>query len=116
MPAYFAEHARPARVLNFFVGLWLLVSAFAWPHGTAARTNDLVVAVLCMTMAFAANRAPPLRFVNTALAVWLFASLWIVPRASIATGYNDAVVALVMFLVSLVPPWRDPGEVRRATA
>ncbi len=108
MASSWVERAAPARVLNVLLGIWLLISAFAWPHGTAARTNTWLVGLLVIAFSILATSLPALRWANTALSIWLFVSLWFLPYASIGTRYNDAAVAICVFFVSLAPTWREP--------
>lgn len=101
------DTTSPARVLNALLGTWLFLSGFVWDHTPAQRVNAWAVGALCVAVALVARAASPLRRVNTALSAWLFASVWALPHASAATLWNDAVVALAVFALSLVP---DPKE------
>jgi hypothetical protein len=91
-----------ARVVNVVLGAWLFVSAFAWPHGTVQLTNAWVCGLVVMGAALIAMRVEELRLVETAVAAWLFVSAFALP-ASAATAWHNAIVALAMFVVSLVP-------------
>lgn len=99
---------NPARITNVVLGLWLFVSAFVWPHTAAQMTNTWILGVLCAIFALVAMAVPSVRFLNTALAVWLFISAWALPSASAATTWNNVLVAIAIFLASLVPS--NPDE------
>jgi hypothetical protein len=93
----------PARTLNVILGVWLFISAFAWPHTPASFTNTWLVGLLVVIFALIAMRTPSTRYVNTALAIWLFISAFALPRASVATAWNNALCAIAIFILSLVP-------------
>ncbi len=96
-----------ARGINVLLGIWLFISAFLWEHTGAERTNTWILGVLCFMFALAATRASVARWLNTALSIWLFISVWALPHDNLATMWNNALVAIVVFLLSLVP---GPGE------
>jgi hypothetical protein len=93
------------RIINVIVGGWLFVSAFAWPHSAASQTNSWLVGAAVVITALVALVYPALRWFNTALAIWLATSTMVFPHAGPATIWNNLLVALVVFLVSLVPAY-----------
>ncbi len=101
--------ASTARYVNVVLGVWLFISAFVWEHTTAERTNTWILGVLCVVFALAAMRSSGARWVNTALSIWLFISVWALPHDNLGTMWNNALVAIAIFIVSLVP-----GRVERA--
>jgi hypothetical protein len=93
-----------ARIANVILGVWLFISAFAWLHSSAQFTNTWILGVLQVIFALVALfSAPQARYLNTALAIWLFISAFALPRLSIGTTWNNAIVAILTFLFSLVP-------------
>ena len=92
-----------ARVVNLVLGVWLFISAFAWPHAMVQSTNAWVVGVLCVVFAVAAMVLPWVRYLNTVLAIWLFISAWALPSGTPGTTWNNVLVAIAMFVVSLIP-------------
>ncbi|KYF83465.1 hypothetical protein BE20_40400 [Sorangium cellulosum] len=92
-----------ARIVNVVLGFWLLLSAVLWPHSHAQRTNTWVLGLLCMVFAITAMLAPAVRYLNTVLAVWLFISCWALPTVSLGTIWNNALVAIAIFIASLIP-------------
>lgn len=106
----------PARTLNLILGIWLFVSAFVWPHSSAQFANTWIVGVLTAIFALVAMRTPPARYVNTALAIWLFISAFALPTVNVGTVWNNALVGIAMFILSLVPTTALPAAPRRATA
>jgi hypothetical protein len=100
----------PARWLNVVLGTWLFFSAFVWPHTDASRTNTWILGVLSVVFALRAVWRPVTRFLNALLSIWLFISAYALPHVSSGTAWNNAIVAIVMFLASLVPsePWHRP--------
>ena len=93
------------------LGAWLFISAFLWPHGTASA-NTWIVGLLIAIASLIALRMPWMRWVDTALAIWLFLSTLAMPGATRGTLWNNLIVALLVFLVSLVPEGVFPAPHR----
>jgi hypothetical protein len=91
------------RVINFLVGIWLIASAFAWPHGDAARSNTWIVGILIAIVAIGAMFQPVIRYANTLLAVWLFVASLAIHPTRVETVWNNLIAAVVVFALSLVP-------------
>lgn len=92
------------RVMDVALGLWLLGSAFLWPHGLPQFLNASVIgAAIVADAAVALAGHERARFGNRALAVWLFLSNLILPGTTLPTAWNHAVVAVMVFLLSMVP-------------
>lgn len=91
------------RIGNVILGVWLFISAFLWQHSPAQFMNTWIVGALTVLVALVATRYGELRYLNTALSVWLFISAWALPHFNIATVWNNAIVGLAIFCVSLVP-------------
>jgi hypothetical protein len=92
-----------ARIVNIILGIWLFISAFIWMHSPAQMTNTWIVGVLAVAFALIAMRVPEVRYLNTILAIWLFVSVWALPSVTEGTRWNNALVAIAMFFVSLAP-------------
>ena len=92
----------PPRIINVVLGVWLFISAFVWPHTRAQMTNTWIVGVLCVIFALVAMAVPRVRYLNTLLAIWLFISAWALPVRSGATIWNNVLVAIAIFIVSLL--------------
>jgi hypothetical protein len=105
-----------ARTLNFILGGWLFASAFLWTHTPADRVSCWTVGLGVVVFAAAAMTVPPARWVNSALAVWLFVSAFALPHLHAGTRWNEVLVALFVFFLSIVPTQVDtgglPGEQR----
>lgn len=97
------ENLTWPRVANVILGIWLFISAFIWPHAYAQMTNTWILGVLCVLFAVIAMRVPQARYLNTVLAVWLFISAWALPVMSVGTRWNNVIVAIAIFFVSLAP-------------
>lgn len=91
------------RLLNVVVGVWLFISAFAWPHTWASQTNSWLVGVAIVIAALAGLAVPRARLVNTAFAIWLALSTVTFLHSGPATIWNNLLVALLAFIFSLVP-------------
>ncbi len=95
---------RAARIASAVLGVWLFISAFIWDHTTAQRGNTWILGVLFVIFALVAmSTSPDVRWVNTILAIWLFISVWALPHRTLGTQWNNALVAIAVFLLSLVP-------------
>ncbi len=93
----------PARTLNVILGVWLFISAFAWAHSPASFTNTWIVGLLVAIFALISMRTPSSRYVNTALSIWLFIAAFALPHVSSGTVWNNALCAIAVFILSLVP-------------
>jgi SPW repeat-containing protein len=107
-----SKSSQGARAVNLLLGVWLFLSAFAWTHTGAERVNTWVMGALCAVFAAIAMSVATARWLNTALAIWLFISVWALPHHSLATMWNNALVAIAVFALSLVP---GEGEHRLVT-
>jgi hypothetical protein len=99
-----------ARAVNIVLGIWLFLSAFLWTHSAAQMRNTWVCGVLIAAFAAVAFAVPVVRYLNTALAVWLFISAFALPSISQATIWNNALVAIAVFVFSLVPAGVEGGR------
>jgi hypothetical protein len=92
------------RVIEVALGVWLCASAFLWHHGTPQFLNAALIGVAITVDAWLAltghERA---RMGNRALAVWLFVANLILPGTTLATAWNHALLAVMLFLLSMVP-------------
>jgi hypothetical protein len=80
----------------------------------AQQTNTWILGVLTVVFSLGATRVPQMRFLNTILAVWLFISAWVLPRISVGTLWNNVLVAIAIFVMSLVPSMAsEPGSLGR---
>ncbi len=98
-----------ARTLNVILGIWLFISAFVWPHTSAEFTNTWILGVLCVVFALIAMRVPNVRWLNTLLAIWLFISAFALPHQLVGTVWNNALVAIAVFILSLIPNEMERG-------
>ncbi len=106
-----AARSAPPRIINVILGVWLFISAFIWPHSRAQMTNTWILGVLCVVFALVAMAVPWARYLNTLLAIWLFISAWALPTVSAGTVWNNVLVAIAIFIVSLIP--NEPGTEAR---
>jgi len=93
----------PLRVVNIIAGVWLFISAFIWPHTSAQRLNTWIIGALFVVFAAIAMSDARVRFVNTVLAVWLFFFTLAAPHMSSGTLWNNVIIAVIVFVLSLIP-------------
>ncbi len=91
------------RWINLVAGVWLFISAFVWPHTAAAQNNTWIVGVLIVLASLWAMFAPSVRFINTILAVYLFISTFGIFHQNPGTVWNNVIVSIIVFVLSLVP-------------
>lgn len=103
-----------ARNISIGLGVWLLLSAFLWPHTPSQLTNTWLCGALSTGFAVMALSVPNARYLNTALSLWLFVSAFALPADNVGTVWNNALVAVGIFIASLVETPSDvPFEGRR---
>ncbi len=103
------------RYLNALIAVWLFISAFAWRHTMPLRQDTWIVALLMFITALVAMTVSSFRWVNTALAVWLVISTLAFPHTMAATEWNNLIVAIAVFLLSLVPSSRETQKITSPT-
>lgn len=102
----------PGGAANAMLGIWLILTPVLWRHSTAEGINTFVVGALMVLFSVRSRAAPSVRFLNAIVAVWLLISAFLLPDPSVWTRWNNSVVALVAFVLSLMP-WRARSEFRR---
>ena len=101
------NNGNSARIINVILGVWLFISAFIWPHSQAQLTNTWILGVLAVIFGLVAMFAAPMaRYLNTLVAIWLFISAFALVSVSAGTVWNNVIVAILMFIFSLIPSTR----------
>lgn len=98
---------RTARYLNIALGIWLVISAYLWPHSSAQLANVWIAGLLVARLAALAIATPGVRYFNTAVGAWLILSPIVLPRVSTATAWNNVLVGALITVVSLIGPARN---------
>jgi hypothetical protein len=89
------------RVVSTFMGLWLMVSAFAWPHLPAQQTNAVVCGMLVTMLAVASYFFIWMRYLNGMIALWLFCfAVFTLPVTDLTT-VNNALCAVLLLASAL---------------
>jgi hypothetical protein len=89
------------RYASATLGLWLIISAYLWPHHEAQLANAWAVGLICICASLASSLLPRLRFLNAALALWLLASSFALPNLSTVTLLTSVAVAAAVLVLSL---------------
>src|SRR5207247_9235375 len=92
-----------ARILNALLGVWLVASAYLWPHHRGEFLNAWITGVAMIVFAFIGMRRRGARWADAALALWLFSSMFIFPYAAGMSVLNHILVAMVVLVVSFFP-------------
>src|SRR5687767_4577060 len=91
------------RLANVTLGLWLFLTAFLWPHTPGSHANTWVLGLVIASIAAVGRPTPIVRAISTVPAIWLlFSSFWI-PDLTNVTMWHNAIVAVLVLVLSLVP-------------
>lgn len=88
---------------NLALSAWLLISAFAFGHTEDSAALTGLLAVLIGTFGVASPGLRGLRFVNAAIALGLAWAALLMPDVAALARVNNAVVAAIVFALSLIP-------------
>ena len=90
------------RVAIVMLSVWVLFSGNMWPHTRANQINNAAVGAALFYFAVISMHHEWARWVTLALGLWLFAFTAFISSSNPATFWNDAMVALAVFILSLV--------------
>jgi hypothetical protein len=99
---------------NLLFATWLLVSAFMLPHTAFSQATTWVAAVAIGGATIMAVGRPAARFAISGIAVFLGVAALLVPDMSTAAAVNNAVVAALLFALSMVRPTHAVAEAKPA--
>src|SRR5512138_2882275 len=88
---------------NMTLAAWLLISAFALGHSEESAAVTGLLAVLVGVFSLASPGVPGLRLANSAFALILAWAALLMPEVSGAGRINNAIVAALVFGLSVVP-------------
>lgn len=91
------------RLFPALLGVWLIVSAYAWPHAPGQVINMFICGGLAILFAGASLRFPPARYLNGLLGLWVFISALALSSRDVATPWNELLVGSLIVAASLVP-------------
>jgi hypothetical protein len=90
------------RVAVVVLSVWVLFSGTAWAHGRPNQINNAAVGAALFFFGAIAMRHEWARYVTLAAGLWLFFFTAFISPAGGITFWNDAMVALAIFILSLV--------------
>jgi hypothetical protein len=93
---------RGVRAANVALGIWLFISGMLWPHSPAEYLNTALCGLAIAVVAFISMSASQIRFINSALSIWLFISAFVLPTVTLGTAWHNAILAVFVFVLSLV--------------
>lgn len=111
-PPQVTQRSLLARGATAAVGIWLVLSAFVWPHTSATFANTWIVGLGVFLTSVWTFRDPFARWVTVALGVWLFGFTIIAVHMSPAAIWNNALVACAVIALGVTP---DQPRQRRAS-
>ena len=109
-----ARSSLPLRLLNAALGAWLFASTFVWPRVGATGFNVWLVGLLVVASALSAIYVPAARYGTMILAGWLLFTAVEQVHRSTPLALHDAVLAIAIFVVALVPGRPPPAPERVA--
>jgi heme A synthase len=91
-----------ARIFNVLIGVWLVVSAFAWPHSAAMTRYTVACGVLTAILAIAMLYFRPARYFNLVVAALLFSTSAMMSPRTDPTFWNNLIAAISIFVATLL--------------
>jgi len=95
------------RTVIVMASAWVLFSGYLWPHTRANLINNWIVGIGLAVFGTVAYGRSWARYVTAALAIWFFAFTALTDRADPRTFWNNAMVAVLVFILSMLGPKRD---------
>lgn len=105
---YWVVHTRHRqRWIPALLGLWLIASAFLWPHTPPAMQNTWLIGVLLVSFGVVSASEPWIDLVHATLAIALAVSTLAVDGVDRLTLVNNLLVAAGVLAASAADPrWR----------
>ena len=108
---------RTPSVINFILGIWILISpfvlGFAGLHG--AVWNNVIVGIIITIVAGTGawvkpNASPEITWINFVLGIWLIVSAFVFGfRMDLAFTWNNIIMGIVAAIVSVVATISRPS-------
>jgi hypothetical protein len=95
-----AARSQLASAINLLLGIWLVISAFAWPHSFAEQTNTWIVGAVIAIFSAVSFAVPEVRWLDSLPAVWLFFSTFALTHGNGGTVWHNVVIAVAVFTVA----------------
>ena len=92
----------PARILQMAIGVWLIISSFAWHHLPGQAPVAQGAGVLAIVFALAGGFYSPFRALNGLLPAWLLIAT-LFQTARVGTIVNNLFCALAIFALTFAP-------------
>jgi len=90
------------RVAVVVLSVWVLFSGVAWAHNRPNQINSAAVGAGLLFFGALSMRQEWARYVTLALGLWLFAFTAFISGDNAVTFWNDAMIGLAVFILSLV--------------
>jgi hypothetical protein len=90
------------RVAVVVLSVWVLFSGNAWAHSRPNQINSAAVGAGLLFFGAISIRHEWARYVTLALGLWLFAFTAFISGDNPTTFWNDAMIGLAVFILSLV--------------
>jgi hypothetical protein len=90
------------RVAIVVLSSWVLFSGNAWPHSRANQLNNTIVGTGLLFFGVLSMRHEWARYLTLGFGIWLFVFTVAAGHISAVTYWNDAMIALAVFILSLL--------------
>lgn len=94
---------RTGNWINLVIGVWLVISAFVWPHVGAALANTVIVGLMIAVLAGAAFWRPAASAVIALPGAWLVLSAIFIHHGHSVTPLHNAVLGGIAILAATTP-------------
>jgi hypothetical protein len=94
--------------INIAMGVWLVISAFLWPHDGDQRLNAVVIGSMIAVTASLAMMWRPASWVAALPAVWLFGTSLFAEHHHALTPWHNVAIAFVVFMSATAPLAASP--------
>jgi hypothetical protein len=106
MPGRPCSSAGPYSILNFILGIWVLISPFVlgYSHDKGAIWNNVISGIIIMVIAAVriwGNAMPRISWINFIVGIWLIISPW-AANFSLGSGFawNQVIVGIMVAVFS----------------
>ncbi len=99
------------RIFNILIGIWLVISAFAWLHSPVQFWAALICGAVTILLTLGTFYVPGLRYLVAVFAMFLFVESLTAAAGFRRAAWHDAIISIAIFLAALLS--RGPTHARR---
>jgi hypothetical protein len=91
-----------AQIFSVLIGVWLFLSAFAWPHGGAQFAYTAGGGVLTVAFALLSTRLYRARYATAVVGALVYVLAFFVSERGGPTFWNNAIVGIAIVVAALL--------------